>query len=60
MKSIGASFNRQNFAMVASVENTAVVGIPHEVLCTLTALVEAQLGVIFEIKSVKNNKYFWV
>lgn len=51
MKSIGASFNCENFAVVTSVENTAAVGISHEVLSTLTALIEAQLRVIYG----KNN-----
>jgi hypothetical protein len=51
MKSIGASFNRENFAMIASIENTAVVGVPHEILSTLTALVKAQLCVILAKKN---------
>lgn len=46
MKSIGTSFDGENFSVVASVENTAIFGVSHEILCALTALVEAQLSVI--------------
>jgi len=41
MKSVGASFNCQNFAVVASIENGAVIWVPHKIFRALTALVVA-------------------
>lgn len=48
MKPVSASFNCKNFAVIASIEHATVVGVPHEVLGALAALVKAQLRVIYE------------